>query len=175
MKRRILLVSLLASLFAPGMEASVTEVGLAKVIAVLDGDTVLLMNTDDSSAPHLFYKLRLADIDAPEIDQAYGERAKQVLAEWVLHQKVHVTTVATDSYGREIGWIMLKRDTGIAKAINTELVRRGWAWALSRSRSPQLHDAQQEAQREGRGLWATADAIPPWIWRKQKLLREINE
>jgi len=155
--------------------ANANDESLAKVIAVLDGDTVLLMRTDAVSEPPLFYKLRLADIDAPEKDQDYGEQAKQALAQLVLHQQVHVTTVATDSYGRDIGWITLKRDTGIEKAINTELVRRGWAWALSRSRSPNLRDAQQEAQREGRGLWATADAIPPWIWRKQKLLREINE
>lgn len=154
--------------------ANANEERFAKVIAVLDGDTVLLKRSDNAGTGRLFYKLRLADIDAPEKDQDYGEQAKQALAQLVLQQQVRVVTVATDSYGRDIGWIMLGRDTR-ENAVNTELVRRGWAWALSRSRSPYLRDAQQEAQRERRGLWAAVDPIPPWIWRKQKLLRESNK
>ena len=155
--------------------ASANEERVAKVIAVFDGDTVLLKKSDNAGAGRLFYKLRLADIDAPEKDQDYGEQSKQALAKLVLHQQVRVVTVATDAYGRDIGWITLGRDTHVEKAVNTELVRRGWAWARSRSRSSYLRDAQQEAQRERRGLWATPDAIPPWIWRKQKLLRESNK
>lgn len=175
MKRRILLVSLLASLFTPGMEASVTEVGLAKVIAVLDGDTVLLVDTETNSAQPLFYKLRLADIDAPEKGQVYGEHAARALAQLVLKRQVYVVSVATDSYGRTIGWISLKRDASIENSVNAELVRRGWAWALSRSRSPYLREAQQEAQHERRGLWSAGEPIPPWVWRKQQLLKQTSE
>lgn len=151
------------------------EESLAKVIAVLDGDTVLLMRTDGVSASHLFYKFRLADIDAPEKDQDDGVQAKQALAQMVLHQHVRVTTVATDIYGRDIGWITLEPNAGPALAVNTELVKRGWAWARSRSRGSPLQEAQQEAQRNGRGLWAHPDAIPPWVWRKQKRLQQSIE
>lgn len=175
MKRGISFLTLLAGLLAPWVVVSANEARLAKVIAVLDGDTVLLMPIDTVAAYPVYYKLRLADIDAPEKDQDHGEQAQQALAKLVLYQQVRVTTVATDSYGRDIGWITLRRDTRIEKAVNTELVRHGWAWALSRSRSPYLRDAQHEAQREGRGLWASAEAIPPWIWRKQKRLLESNE
>lgn len=174
MKRSIGLITLLACLLAPGTEARAKEETLAKVVAVLDGDTVLLMHADAGSAP-LFYKLRLADIDAPEKDQAYGERSMRSLAQLLLKQQVHVTTVATDSYGRSIGWLALKRDLGIKDSVNTELVRRGSAWALSRARSQYLREVQQEARREKRGLWATDDAIPPWVWRKQKLLNPSRE
>lgn len=166
---------LLAGLIASCSVASANEESLAKVIAVLDGDTVLLMPVDIRNGPHLFYKFRLADIDAPEKDQDYGEQAKQALAQMVLHQPVRVTTVATDTYGREIGWITLKPGAGPALAVNTELVKRGWAWARSRGRSPHLYDAQQEAQREGKGLWAESNPIPPWIWRKQKQLQQSVE
>ena len=166
--------ALLAACLMHCAVASANEERFAKVIAVLDGDTVLLKR-DNPKTGRLFYKLRLADIDAPEKDQDYGEHAKKALAQLVLQQHVRVVTVATDSYGRDIGWIMLGRDARVENAVNTELVRRGWAWARSRSRSLYLRDAQQEAQRERRGLWATADAIPPWVWRKQKLLRESTE
>lgn len=146
----------------------------AKVIAVLDGDTVLLMDKEAGSPP-LFYKLRLADIDAPEKGQAHGEQATQALARLVLKQPVQVTTVATDSYGRAIGWIALKPDAGIEASVNAALVRRGWAWAQSRSRSAYLREAQQAAQRERLGLWASDQPIPPWVWRRQQLLKQPRE
>jgi len=155
--------------------ANANEARLAKVIAVLDGDTVLLKRVDGLGEAPLFYKLRLADIDAPEKDQDSGESAKAALARLVLRQQVYVTTVATDSYGREIGWIATKPDDAIEDTINSEMVRRGWAWALSRSRSSGLREMQQDAQRNGRGLWARDDATPPWIWRKQKRLLESNQ
>lgn len=175
MKRRIGFVSLLVCLFMPGMEAWAKEEALAKVIAVLDGDTVLLMDMDADSAPPLFYKFRLADIDAPEKAQANGEQAKQALAQLVLKQPVYVSTVATDSYGRAIGWIAFTPDAVIEESVNAEMVRRGWAWALSRSRSQYLREAQQEAQRERRGLWISREAIAPWVWRKQSLMNQTNE
>lgn len=155
--------------------AGASEVRLANVIAVLDGDTVLLKRVDGVNQPPLFYKLRLADIDAPEKDQDYGESAKATLTRLVLRQQIYVTTVATDSYGREIGWIATKPDETIENTINSEMVRRGWAWASSRSRSSGLREMQQDAQRNGRGLWARDDATPPWVWRKQKRLLESNQ
>ena len=155
--------------------AYANEARVAKVIAVLDGDTVLLKRVDGVSELPLFYKLRLADIDAPEKDQDYGESAKAALTRMVLRQQVYVTTVATDSYGREIGWLATRADATVENTINSELVRRGWAWALSRNRSSDLREMQQEAQRNGRGLWARDDATPPWIWRKQKRLLESNQ
>lgn len=148
--------------------AYANEARIAKVIAVLDGDTVLLKSINKDRERPLFYKFRLADIDAPETDQEDGESAKAALASMVLHRHVYVTTVATDSYGREIGWIAAKSDEPTENTINSAMVTRGWAWALSRSRSSGLRDAQYEAKRHGRGLWSRPDAIPPWIWRKQK-------
>lgn len=175
MKRILCPIALLASLLLSGFAAHAAQEYDAKVIAVLDGDTVLLMDTRADSAPPLFYKFRLANIDAPEKGQVYGEHAAQALARLVLKRQVYVVSVATDSYGRTIGWISLKRDASIENSVNAELVRRGWAWALSRSRSPYLREAQQEAQHERRGLWSAGEPIPPWVWRKQQLLKQTSE
>jgi endonuclease YncB( thermonuclease family) len=30
-----------------------------------------------------------------------------------------------------------------------------------------MPDLQQQAQRQGRGLWADADPVEPWVWRYQ--------
>ena len=174
MKRILCLIALQVSLLLPGGAAHAAQESDAKVIAVLDGDTILLMDKDAASPP-LFYKLRLADIDAPEKGQAHGEQATQALARLVMKQPVWVSTVATDSYGRAIGWIALKRDAGMESSVNAALVRQGWAWAQSRSRSAYLREAQQAAQRERLGLWASDQPIPPWVWRRQQLLKQPRE
>ena len=165
---RYFLPLLLALLLSPCALARPDAAVMAKVIAVIDGDTLLLKPLDSYPAQPRAYKLRLADIDAPEKDQPYGEEAKRELAKLVLHQHIRVVTVATDHYGRRIGWVNLERAFYAEMNVNVELVERGWAWALTRHRRhPQLVAAQQEAQHSRRGLWAAEQPIPPWIWRKR--------
>lgn len=172
MRRYSCLISLLLALLSPSALARSDAPVIAKVIAVIDGDTLLLMPINASAANLRFYKLRLADIDAPELDQPFGLEAKRDLAGWVLHQQVRVVTVATDRYGRRVGWISLAEPANGGVDINTQLVRRGDAWALSRSRrAAHLVTVQQHAQRARRGLWAEEGATPPWVWRKQAALR----
>ena len=141
---------------------------MAKVIAVIDGDTLLLKSHDSQLGQNHVYKLRLADIDAPEKDQPFGEEAKRELAKLVLHQPIRVVTVATDHYGRRIGWVSTERAHFADTNVNLELVKGGWAWALTRHRRhPKIIAAQQDAQHTQRGLWAAAQPIPPWVWRKR--------
>lgn len=127
-----------------------------KVVAVLDGDTVLLLR--GSERP---FKVRLANIDAPEKAQEYGMPSKQSLAELVLRKQVQVNTRAVDSYGRVVAMIS---ENG--RDINQEQVRRGMAWADSRSRANKMLDAQHEAKEARRGLWAQRNPLQPSQWRK---------
>lgn len=174
MKRYTCLILLLGVLISPSALARPDAPVMAKVIAVIDGDTLLLKPLNTSAASR-FYKLRLADIDAPELNQSFGQQAKRDLMGLVLHQHVRVVTVATDRYGRRIGWVSLLRPNNVAFDINAALVRRGDAWALSRSRrATLLREMQQHAQRNRSGLWSDADAIPPWIWRRQTALRKTG-
>ncbi len=132
------------------------------VFVVIDGDTVLFKPDFAPATSRTFMKLRLADIDAPEKDQPYGEASTRVLTGLVLNQHVEVDIVATDIYGRSIARIQMG-----AAQLNTELVRRGAAWASTRARSDTgLLDAQGEARRARRGLWQAADPMPPWDWRR---------
>lgn len=175
MRRYSCLISLLLALLSPSALARPDAPVIAKVIAVIDGDTLLLMPLNASVAKPRFYKLRLADIDAPELNQPFGQQAKRDLAELVLHQHVRVVAVATDRYGRRIGWVNLPQSANAEIDVNAELVQRGGAWALSRSRrAAHLQTMQQRAQRIRRGLWADEEATPPWVWRKQTALQEAN-
>ena len=128
----------------------------AKVIAVMDGDTVRVLRNGHS------VKIRLAGIDAPEGAQEYGMASKQSLAELVLRKQVRVNTQAKDKYGRLLGEVNVD-----GLNINHEQVRRGLAWVYLRSRSNKILLAMEnEAKAAKRGLWAQSTPTPPWTWRK---------
>jgi micrococcal nuclease len=144
--------------------------GTAYVLAVIDGDTLLLQPTEHGTR---IYKLRLAGIDAPEMNQPYGMEAKQALAAMVLHKTVVVATVATDRYGRRVGWVGLDASMGDRFEINADLVRRGAAWASNwHRRDARLTRLQRDARRERRGLWVDGEPLPPWVWRRRAAAEE---
>ena len=151
----------LGLLFALAATASAAPLA-GVVFVVIDGDTVLFKPDHYHPASRAFLKVRLADIDAPEKDQPYGETATETLKALVLNRQAQLDIVATDSYGRKVG-----RRSVAAQSINTEMVRRGSAWASTRyRRDVGLLEAQREAQAAKRGLWQDAAPTPPWVWRR---------
>lgn len=129
----------------------------AKVIAVIDGDTVMVVRPSDRPI-----KVRLVGIDAPEMAQEYGPESKASLLEMVLHKQVLVSSKMVDDYGR-----LLAEITVGGLNVNHEQVRRGMAWDYSRINNRELAALQREAQQARRGLWTAASAIEPSKWRKQ--------
>jgi micrococcal nuclease len=146
----------------------------AKVIVVIDGDTVLILHGGHTE------KVRLADMDAPEKEQDFGIESKQSLADMVLRKRVRVTARAVDKYGRTVA-LLSQGDLNV----NEEQVRRGMAWAASGSPAGRgvgdvpvartyssFHGdrhyiaLQDEAQQARRGLWSRPNPLPPWRWRK---------
>lgn len=154
--KRIFGNGLTAVLFILGsLHAACADTFSAKVIAVMDGDTVLVLRD------HTQIKVRLAEIDAPEKTQAFGEQSRQSLADLILRKQVRVDSQTTDTYGRLVALIKLD-DLNI----NHEQIRRGMAWASSRSnKGKTLLALQNDAQKARRGLWAQTDPIPPKEWR----------
>jgi endonuclease YncB( thermonuclease family) len=128
----------------------------AKVIRVTDGDTIVVLHEKRK------IKIRLANIDAPEKDQAFGREARQLLFTRVQKKQVRIATQATDKYGRSVAVVSLD-----GQNINEELVRRGLAWAYFHPEA-QYVELQQEAQHARRGLWQQAHPIEPSQWRKRK-------
>jgi len=149
-------------LFAAAAVPAAADTMHGVVIVVIDGDTVLFKPDRTHPTSRAFMKVRLADIDAPEQDQPHGEAATQALVALVLKQRVEMEIVATDTYGRKVG-----RLTVGALPVNAELVRRGYAWSLTRYRhNAELIDAQREARRTRRGLWQDDAPTAPWVWRR---------
>lgn len=145
---------MLALIICSLLSATIT----GKVVSVHDGDTITVLQ--DSTQ----IKVRLAEIDAPELKQAFGTRAKSALASRVFARDVRVECAGKDRYGRTLGTVFLGADS-----VNLWLVRNGWAWRYDRySKSDILRAAQEEAKKERRGLWADMSPVAPWEWRKRK-------
>lgn len=149
--------------FAPSTNATHCGVNVGterltgRVTSVHDGDTI----TVDGAS------VRLASIDAPELDQAYGHSSRTHLEVMVLGQTVTVTYVQKDAYGRLVGTVF-KPD---CSHVNLRMVLEGAAWYYEAFqceidlRQRQAYAASHEQARAARrGLWA-ADAIAPWRHR----------
>ena len=127
---------------------------ITKIIVVIDGDTVVIRRAGG------ILKIRLAEIDAPEKAQPFGEEATQSLSDMVLRKQVKVTSRAVDKYGRMVANLSIN-----GFDVNAEQVRRGMAWEYHSSKD--LLALQEEAKNASRGLWSQSNPIPPWEWRKQ--------
>ncbi len=164
---------LLPMLFGYAAAAAHAEEFTARVVVVIDGDTVMVVRdcsrpqAPEAGAPqhcaaNLPQKIRLAEIDAPEKDQPGGEESRQALAHTALKKQVRVQVEAVDKYQRLVAHLSIN---GVS--VNEAQVRSGMAWEYSGYHRNQAYLAlQEEAQHARRGLWAQSHPIPPWEWRK---------
>jgi endonuclease YncB( thermonuclease family) len=133
---------------------------LWRVVGVHDGDTITCL--DESNQQQ---KVRLAEIDAPEIGQDYGKVSREVLAEMVFGKTVEVTEDGKDRYGRWIGHLSMN---GVD--VNRQMIATGNAWHYGDySRDTSLAALQTQAQSQRLGLWAQPSPIAPWDFRKSGL------
>jgi micrococcal nuclease len=150
MKRLLPLLLLLAG-FAQAEEFE------ARVIAVMDGDTVLVLRNDQK------LKVRLLNIDAPELEQPWGRESRDALASRVLKRQVHLSSSAVDAYGRLLADISVD-----GSSVSEAQVRDGNAWEYSHFHGNQHYVAMEEQARAAhKGLWGQA-GMPeaPDLWRK---------
>jgi micrococcal nuclease len=104
----------------------------------------------------------VAEIDAPERRQPWGERARQRLAGLCFGKKADLVPATTDRYGRTVARVSCNSvDAGEA------MVRDGYAWRYTPySTTAALGLLEAEARINRRGLWADANPVPPWTWRR---------
>jgi micrococcal nuclease len=131
-----------------------------KAIHISDGDTITVLTSDKQQV-----RIRLYGIDAPEMGQDFGRRAKDFASSMVGNKMVDVEVLDTDRYGRTVAVILVD-----GKNLNEELIRAGLAWVY-----PQYCKATfcrewyrlEEAARKAKiGLWSHPDAVPPWEYRR---------
>lgn len=139
---------------------SLAAVALCAVLSVHDGDS-MRVRCEGAGGPTL--ALRVAQIDAPELDQVGGRESRRWLAALCLGHWAQVTPRGRDRFGRTVAAVACG-----GQDVAQWQVSAGWAWAVARyGATPALMALQEAAMADGVGLWAQGhDAVPPWLWRR---------
>ena len=128
------------------------------VVGVADGDTITVLRDN------VQVKVRLAEIDAPEKAQAFGNNSKQALSALVYGKTVLVVEQGHDRYKRTIGRVF-QDDVDVS----AEQIKQGMAWVYRKySKDVRLIPLENEAKAQRLGLWADVEPVPPWEWRHRK-------
>ena len=129
-----------------------------KVVGVTDGDTIKVLDDLDKG----LFRIRLDKIDAPEKNQAFGQKSKQYLSNLVFGKQVTIRYKAVDRYGRILGTVFCN---GVE--INLVMVQNGYAWHYScYDKTSAYIQAEKQSRIEKKGLWADPKPIKPCEFRK---------
>lgn len=135
-----------------------------RVVGVVDGDTVDIVTPSNEQV-----RIRVMGIDAPEKAQAFGQRSKQKMSDFVYGKDAQVEFTKRDRYGRIVGKVIVNgRDAGLG------LIDAGLAWHYKKYAFEQPYgdrdtyaSAENIARNSRIGLWADAEPIAPWDWRRR--------
>lgn len=133
---------------------------LVGIASVADGDTLTISGT----------RIRLVDIDAPELDQTCtdaqgrdwpcGRQASGQLRERIRGRDITCKPQSRDQFGRSLSVCTLPDKTDI----NGWMVQQGWAVTSGFANVYGVQEADAKASK--RGLWA-GTFTPPREWRRQ--------
>lgn len=109
---------------------------------VIDGDTIAIDKV----------KIRLAGIDAPELDQPWGQKSKWEMVRLCKGQIITVELTGETSYDRLVGTCYLPdgRDLG-AEIIKAGLALDGWIYSEGKYRH--LEDPEMRRKLKCYGRW----------------------
>jgi hypothetical protein len=115
----------------------------------------------------------LMGVDAPEMNQAFGEVAKKHLSDLVFEKSVLVEYAGIASDSSLTGRVLLN-DTDIG----AQMIRDGAAWfdprngnRLSANDREVYQESEQAARNEKRGLWQQENPVAPWEFFKAEAMR----
>ncbi|MBX9877618.1 MAG: thermonuclease family protein [Candidatus Obscuribacterales bacterium] len=168
----------------------------ARIVNIHDGDTITVKTTSGEQIT-----VRLAGIDAPELDQPYGMEAKLWLDNWAKGPNREILSVSgrraleesrgqyfiptgRDRYGRTIAYMYAGADVVEGtpanyfkqSSINQNLVELGAAWWFRRYEpsNPEMEAAEVDARKHKRGLWNVNKKQPQPIppWEWRKMKKD---
>ncbi len=129
---------------------------------VHDGDSIHLTPTGQSRIV-----VRLAGIDAPELQQRFGSDARDYLRSMILNKSVDAHCHKTDRYERLL--CVIYQD---GADINLAMVSEGLAWHYKKFQNEQTATqrrqyatAEHQARKQRLGLWRDRAPKAPWDYR----------
>lgn len=116
-------------------------------------------------SPRRIQRIRFAEIDCPEHNQAFGEKAKKFTSNMAFGKDVTMKVRDIDRYGRTVGEIILPDN----RSLNRELVSAGLAWWYRQySNDQSIGKLEPDAKAMHKGLWSDANPIAPWDFRHHR-------
>jgi micrococcal nuclease len=147
---------------APPAEPALAPAVFARVLLVMDGDTIVIGGGD---------RVKLIGVDAPEIrklsdgryqgeDQPWGPDAFHHLSRLLLHRKVGLQFEAetTDAEGRTPAYLILD-----GELLNARLLEEGYGRydGFAVAFGDRLKKAEASARARGRGVWEGSGRFTP--------------
>ncbi len=128
----------------------------AHVMKVVDGDTIKILDRDFQSV-----LVQLNGVDAPELPQEFGEKARDALAKKVRNKVVRIVVADRDEMNRIAAEVFVGE-----QSINVWAIEQGLGWYNHKySKDDAKSVAETVAREDGRGLWSAENPIPPWVWK----------
>lgn len=137
------------------------------VVAVSEGDAFTARC--GAAENHEQIKVRIAAIDAPEMDQPFGLRARNALRDLCHGETAKIDPIAMDRHGRTVAYVEC-REQDAARY----MIARGLAWVDPHGdgiEAAPLYKAEAVMQDARVGLWRDPHAVAPWQWRSRKVKR----
>ena len=138
-----------------------------KVIDVSSGDVITIFNLNRP------VRVKLVGIDAPEMDQAFGDVARKHLVDLVHDKSVVVEYSGIAADGSVMGRVLLNDAD-----IGAQMIRDGAAWFDPNNQSRLnvadreiYQQSEQAARDERRGLWQAENPTAPWEFVRARALR----
>ena len=128
-----------------------------KVIGIKDGDTLEILTVDKKTLT-----IRLNGSDAPEKNQAYGQKSKENLSKLIFGKQLKIYSFGNNRYGRLLADIYLDSIN-----VNYYQVENGFAWHFKKySKDEYLAQLENRARAQKFGLWQEKNPMAPWDFRK---------
>src|SRR5215217_4617929 len=138
-----------------------------RVIEVNSGDVITVFNLNRP------VRVKLLGVDAPELDQAFGDVARKHLSDLIYDKSVIVEYSGISADGSVAGRVLLN-----GTDIGAQMIRDGAAWfdpnnlsRLSQTDREVYEQSEQAARSERRGLWQAENPTAPWEFVKAGSIR----
>lgn len=149
MKKRLVILGILAVL-SPNIHAKSKKTISGRVSSVVDGDTFKVQTEIGETL-----LIQLAYIDAPQIEQAFGQKAQEQLDSLIKDKNI----TAKISQSKKGNYGIVQMEDG--RELNQYLVEKGLAWFYHTTDSKYIN-AQKNAVKGRIGLWSENEPIAPW-------------
>jgi len=163
MRRYILATAIIICCFVSADAASL----FGKVIEVNSGDVITIYNLNRP------VRVKLMGVDAPEMNQAFGDVAQRHLADLVFEKSVVVEYAGIAADSSLTGRVLLNDAD-----IGAQMIRDGAAWfdlrsgdRLSANDREIYQQSETAARGEKRGLWQQENPVAPWEFVKAAKMR----